>query len=55
MVGRLGGEGDAAVTLAAVGFATQFFFLIQSALFAVGMACVALMARAIGARVPPRR
>ncbi|MFP6660328.1 MAG: MATE family efflux transporter [Myxococcota bacterium] len=54
MVGRLGGEGDAAVTLAAVGFATHFFFLIQAALFAVGMACVALMARAIGAKDPAR-
>ena len=49
MVGRLGGSEDAAVSLAAVGFATQFFFLIQSTLFAVGLACVALMARAIGA------
>jgi len=47
MVGRLG-DGGAAVPLAAVGFATQFFFLIQSTLFAVGIACVALMARAIG-------
>ncbi len=53
MVGRLGGE-DSAVPLAAVGFATQFFFLIQSTLFAVGLACVALMARAIGAGDPAR-
>jgi putative MATE family efflux protein len=49
MIGRLGGEGGAAVPLAAVGFATQFFFLIQSTLFAIGLSCVALMARAIGA------
>jgi putative MATE family efflux protein len=48
MIGRLGGEAGSAVPLAAVGYATQFFFLIQSALFAVGLACVALMARAIG-------
>ncbi len=44
MVGRLGAE-----AVAAVGYATQFFFLTQSVLFAVGFACVALMARAIGA------
>jgi len=54
MIGRLGGEAGSAVPLAAVGYATQFFFLIQSALFAVGLACVALMARAIGARNPER-
>jgi len=54
MIGRLGGNEDAAVPLAAVGFATQFFFLIQSTLFAVGLACVALMARAIGAGDPAR-
>lgn len=54
MVGRLGGSDDAAVPLAAVGFATQFFFLIQSTLFAVGLACVALMARAIGSGDPAR-
>jgi len=35
--------------LAAVGYATQFFFLVQSVLLAIGFACVALMARAIGA------
>jgi putative MATE family efflux protein len=53
MVGRLGEEsGGAAIPLAAVGIATQFFFLVQSSLFAVGLACVALMARAIGAREP---
>jgi putative MATE family efflux protein len=44
MVGRLGPG-----AMAAVGYATQFFFMTQSALFAVGFACVALMARAIGA------
>lgn len=44
MVGRLG-----AVDVAAVGYATQLYFMSQSALFAVGFACVALMARAIGA------
>lgn len=55
MVGRLGDDvGGAAVPLAAVGIATQFFFLVQSSLFAVGLACVALMARAIGAREPRR-
>ena len=54
MVGRLGGDDGAAVPLAAVGFATQFFFLIQSALFAVGFSCIALMARAIGAGKPER-
>ena len=40
MVGRLGPE-----ALAAVGYATQFHFLSQSVLFAVGFACVAVMAR----------
>lgn len=54
MIGRLGGDEGSAVALAAVGYATQFFWLIQSALFAVGLACVALMARAIGARDPAR-
>ncbi|MDX1650841.1 MAG: MATE family efflux transporter, partial [Myxococcota bacterium] len=44
MVGRLG-----AAAQAAVGYAAQLFFLAQSALFALGFACVALMARAIGA------
>ncbi len=44
MVGRLGAH-----DVAAVGYATQFFFMTQSSLFAVGFACVALMARAIGA------
>jgi putative MATE family efflux protein len=55
MVGRLGDDfGGAAIPLAAVGIATQFFFLVQSSLFAIGLACVALMARAIGAREPRR-
>jgi len=47
MVGRLGPD-----ALAAVGYAAQFFFLVQSVLFAVGFACVALMARSIGAGDP---
>lgn len=54
MIGRLDGGMGSAVPLAAVGYATQFFSLIQSALFAVGLACVALMARAIGAGDPQR-
>ncbi|MGH0035153.1 MAG: MATE family efflux transporter [Myxococcota bacterium] len=54
MIGRVGGELGAAVPLAAAGFATQFFFIIQSTLFAIGLACVALMARAIGAGNPRR-
>jgi putative MATE family efflux protein len=49
MVGRLGPD-----AVAAVGYAAQFFFLSQSLLFAVGFACVALMARAIGAGDPNR-
>lgn len=44
MVGRLGPDATAAV-----GYATQFHFLSQSVLFAVGFACTALMSRAIGA------
>lgn len=44
MVGRLSRE-----SVAAVGYTTQYFNLAQSILFAVGAACVALMARAIGA------
>lgn len=50
MIGRLASEGSAAVPLAAVGYATQLFHLIHSTLFAVGLACVALMARSIGSR-----
>ena len=49
MVGRLGSD-----AVAAVGYATQFFFVSQSVLFAVGFACVALMARSIGAGDPAR-
>ncbi len=49
MVGRLG-----ALSVAAVGYATQFFFMAQSMLIAVGFACVALMARAIGSGDPER-
>ena len=43
MLGALGTE-----TLAAVGYATQFLFLVQATVMAVGSACVAMMARAIG-------
>ncbi|HYC54668.1 MAG TPA: MATE family efflux transporter [Candidatus Binatia bacterium] len=49
MVGRLG-----AAEVAAVGYATQLHFMAQSALFAIGFACVALMARAIGGGNPAR-
>lgn len=49
MVGRLGRD-----SVAAVGYTTQFLNLAQSVLFAVGIACVAMMARAIGARDPAR-
>jgi putative MATE family efflux protein len=49
MVGRIGPTAQAAV-----GYASQFFFLSQSALFAIGFGCVALMARAIGAGDPLR-
>jgi len=52
MIGRLAEDGSAAVPLAAVGYATQLFHLVHSTLFAVGLACVALMARAIGSRNP---
>jgi putative MATE family efflux protein len=52
MIGRLADDGSAAVPLAAVGYATQLFHLIHSTLFAVGLACVALMARAIGGGNP---
>jgi putative MATE family efflux protein len=37
-------------TLAAVGYASQFLMLTQATLMAIGAACVAMMARAIGAR-----
>ncbi len=54
MIGHLQGDIAPATALAAVGYATQLFHLIQSALFAVGLACVALMARGIGAGDPGR-
>ena len=44
MVGRLGPD-----AVAAAGYAGQFLFLAHSILLAIGTACVALMARAIGA------
>jgi putative MATE family efflux protein len=44
MLGRLGPS-----SLAAVGYVTQIFLLSQAVLFAIGVAGVALMARAIGA------
>lgn len=43
MVGRLGRD-----AVAAVGYTQQYFNLSQSILFAIGQACVALMARAVG-------
>ncbi len=49
MLGRLGPD-----ALAAVGYVTQFFWLSQAMLMAVGIACVALMARALGAEDPGR-
>jgi putative MATE family efflux protein len=49
MVGRLGPQ-----AVAAVGYAGQFFALVQSVLFAVSAACIALVARAVGAGEPPR-
>ncbi|MEM7411488.1 MAG: MATE family efflux transporter [Myxococcota bacterium] len=49
MVGRLGSD-----AVASVGYASQFFHLSQSVLFAVGFATVALMAQAIGAGDPLR-
>jgi putative MATE family efflux protein len=45
MLGRYGTP-----TLAAVGYASQFLLLTQATLMAIGAACVAMMARAIGAR-----
>ena len=44
MVGRLSRD-----AVAAVGYATQYQWLTQSVIFAMGIACVALMSRAIGA------
>lgn len=52
MIGRLAEAGSSAVPLAAVGYASQLFFLVHSTLIAIGLACVALMARAIGAKQP---
>lgn len=49
MLGRYGTP-----TLAAVGYAAQFLMLAQATLMAIGAACVAMMARAIGARDEPR-
>lgn len=49
MLGRLGTE-----ALAAVGYTSQFFQLAQAALLALSVACVALMARALGAGEPER-
>jgi putative MATE family efflux protein len=44
MLSRLGTD-----TLAAVGYGTQFFLLVQAMVLSAGAACVALMARALGA------
>jgi putative MATE family efflux protein len=44
MIGRIGTD-----ALAAAGYVTQYLFLSQSLLFALGAACVALMGRALGA------
>lgn len=49
MLGRLGTP-----TLAAVGYAAQFLMVVQASLIAVGSACVALMARALGGNDPAR-
>jgi putative MATE family efflux protein len=49
MLGRLGPN-----ALAAVGYVTQFFWLSHAVLMAVGVAGVALMARALGAGDPAR-
>jgi putative MATE family efflux protein len=45
MLGRLGTP-----ALAAVGYASQFMLLTQATLLAIGAACVAMMARALGAQ-----
>ncbi len=44
MLGRLGTQ-----ALAAVGYTTQYFFLAQAILLAAGVACVAMIARSVGA------
>jgi putative MATE family efflux protein len=49
LVGRLGRE-----TVAAWGYATQCINLVETLIQAVGIACVALVARALGARDPGR-
>ncbi|MDJ0866742.1 MAG: MATE family efflux transporter [Myxococcota bacterium] len=49
MLGRLGPR-----ALAAVGYVTQFFWLSQAVLMAVGIAGVALMSRSLGASQPER-
>ncbi|HTB73299.1 MAG TPA: MATE family efflux transporter [Polyangiaceae bacterium] len=49
LVGRLGRQ-----TVAAWGYATQCVNLVETLIQAVGIACVALVARAIGARDPAR-
>ncbi len=49
MVGRLSRD-----AVAAVGYVAQYLWLTQSVLFALGIACVALMSRAIGAGDPAR-
>lgn len=49
MIGWLDGGAGAAEALAGAAYATQFFALIQSTLFAIGLSCVAVMARSIGA------
>ena len=49
LVGRLGRQ-----TVAAWGYATQCIHLVETLIQAVGIACVALVARAVGARNPTR-
>lgn len=49
MVGRLTRE-----AVAAVGYTTQYVWLTQSVIFAIGIACVAMMSRAVGAGDPDR-
>jgi len=49
MLGRLGPH-----SLAAVGYVTQFFWLSQAVLMAIGVAGVALIARSLGADDAPR-
>jgi putative MATE family efflux protein len=49
MVGRLTRE-----AVAAVGYTTQYVWLTQSVFFAIGIACVSMMARAVGAGDPER-